>query len=113
MEAMTAVRLRRLLVILVSPVVENLAQVASSACSGRQPTPCCRRQIPDPVLEYGLQLPNPNKIQICESDQSVRVTIFLRNKSILTAGWLSALKGDGMNGPTVNAGLDFRFATFH
>jgi hypothetical protein len=31
----------------------------------------------------------------------------------LGAGWLSALKGDGMNGPTVNAGLDFRFATFH
>ena len=31
----------------------------------------------------------------------------------LGAGWLSALKGDGMNGPTVNAGLDLRFATIH
>jgi len=30
----------------------------------------------------------------------------------LGAGWLSAMKGDGMNGPTINAGLEFRFASF-
>jgi hypothetical protein len=40
------------------------------------------------VLEYGLQLPNPNKIQICESDQSVRVTITMPKKSVLAASCL-------------------------
>jgi hypothetical protein len=29
------------------------------------------------------------------------------------AGWLGAMKGDGMNGATVHAGLEFRFSNYH